>query len=258
MGKVSVLVADDDPAIRKLLSVNLSQRNYDVHEAQNGEDVLNFLRQQIPDLLILDLVMPVLNGDEICAWVRGRGSDVPIIVLSAYNEEDLKVRALDAGADDYVTKPFKTEEFLARLRALMRRSNALDEAAADRKMTIEGINIDLKGRRAFVDGADIHLTRTEIALLATLAEHHDAVLTHDELLAKVWGEEYRGSSHYLHVYLGRVRKKIGDKYSALLETVAGLGYVLHSSFPNISPAGSTDASPTGNPSPDTSFSPNLT
>jgi len=235
MPQVSVLVADDDPAIRKLLSVNLSQRQYLVHEAQSGTEALDYLKRTLPDLLILDLVMPGLNGDEICSWVRQRGSEVPIIVLSAYDEEELKVRALDAGADDYVTKPFKTEEFLARLRALMRRSALPDDTTSEHKLTIEGITIDLNGRRAFVDGADIHLTRTEIALLSTLAERHDAVMTHDELLAKVWGEEYRGSSHYLHVYLGRVRKKIGDKYNMLLETVAGLGYVLHSSFRNIEP-----------------------
>jgi DNA-binding response OmpR family regulator len=98
---------------------------------------------------------------------------------------------------------------------------------AEAKIQIEGLTIDLKSRRAFVDNADMHLTRTEFALLATLARNGDAVLTHDELLARVWGEEYRGSSHYLHVYLGRIRKKMSDKYSPLLETVAGMGYLLH-------------------------------
>ncbi|MHB8627134.1 MAG: response regulator transcription factor [Aggregatilineales bacterium] len=228
MDKLSVLVADDDPRIRKLVNVNLTQRNYLVQEAENGEAVLEYLEQKIPDLIILDLVMPGMKGDDVCVWIRRRGIDIPIMVLSAYDEEDLKVRALDAGADDYVTKPFKAEEFLARLRALMRRSGVPEPSQAENKVVIEGITVDLKGRRAFVDGVDMHLTRTEIALLATLAESHDSVLTHDELLAKVWGEEYRGSSHYLHVYLGRIRKKMGDKYSMLLETVAGLGYVLHS------------------------------
>ncbi len=228
MEKLSVLVADDDPRIRKLVNVNLTQRNYLVQEAENGEAVLEYLEQKIPDLIILDLVMPGMKGDDVCLWIRRRGIDIPVMVLSAYDDEDLKVRALDAGADDYVTKPFKAEEFLARLRALMRRAGAPEPSQAENKVIIEGITVDLKGRRAFVDGTDMHLTRTEIALLAALAESHDSVLTHDELLAKVWGEEYRGSSHYLHVYLGRIRKKMGDKYSSLLETVAGLGYVLHS------------------------------
>jgi DNA-binding response OmpR family regulator len=175
--------------------------------------------------------MPLRNGNEVCAWVRQRGLDVPILVLSAYDDEALKVQALDAGADDYVTKPFKVDEFLARLRALMRRATAAEAITDSHKATFEGISIDFKGRRAFVDGVDMHLTRTEMALLATLAEHVDSVLTHDELIVQVWGNEYRGSNHYLHVYLGKIRKKMTDPYSTLLETVAGIGYMLHSRLP---------------------------
>src|SRR5579859_1542335 len=165
MDKLSVLVADDDPRIRKLVGVNLAQRNYTVQEVESGEAATEYLERTTPDLVILDLVMPGMKGDDVCLWIRRRGLDVPIMVLSAYDEEDLKVRALDAGADDYVTKPFKAEEFLARLRALMRRSAPPDSSTAEHKITIEGITVDLKGRRAFVDGADMHLTRTEIALL---------------------------------------------------------------------------------------------
>lgn len=112
----------------------------------------------------------------------------------------------------------------------MRRVGSDSPSEGD-KLTVEGLVIDPKSRRAFVDEADMHLTRTEFALLATLAHNADAILTHDELLAKVWGEEYRGSNHYLHVYLGRIRKKMSDKYSSLLETVAGMGYILHSTLP---------------------------
>jgi len=231
MKKMAVLVADDDPTIRKLVNINLTERDYLVHEAESGEAVIEYLESETPDLIILDLVMPGMKGDEVCFWIRRRGIETPVMVLSAYDDEDLKVRALDAGADDYVTKPFKIEEFMARLRALMRRSTLTDSSPAENKLTFGGLTVDLKARRAFVDGADMHLTRTEIALLATLAENRDSLLTHDELLAKVWGEEYRGSSHYLHVYLGRIRKKMGDKYSPLLETMAGLGYVLHSTLP---------------------------
>ena len=235
MDKLSVLVADDDPRLRRLVSANLLQRSYLVHEVENGEQAIDYMANHTPDLVILDLVMPVMGGNEVCRWIRQRGLDIPILVLSAHDDETLKVEALDAGADDYVTKPFKVEEFLARLRALMRRSGMIDtipgSTIVDHKVTFEGLTVDMTGRRAFIDGADMHLTRTEIALLAVLAQHHDAVLTHDELLGKVWGEEYRGSNHYLHVYLGRIRKKMGDKNSSLLETVAGLGYVLHSSLP---------------------------
>ncbi len=232
MYKTSILVVDDDPKIRKLLSVNLAKRDYAVREAANGNQATALIEEDPPDLVILDLVMPGMNGNDVCIWIREQGLDMPIIVLSAYDEEELKVKALDSGADDYVTKPFKLEEFLARMRAVMRRAGSSDLSPAEAKIQIEGLTIDLKSRRAFVDNADMHLTRTEFALLATLARNGDAVLTHDELLARVWGEEYRGSSHYLHVYLGRIRKKMSDKYSPLLETVAGMGYLFHSTLPH--------------------------
>ena len=230
MHKTSVLIVDDDPKIRQLLSANLVKRNYAVREAANGDQAIASIEKEVPDLAILDLVMPGISGNDVCVWIRERGLDVPIIVLSAYDEEELKVKALDAGADDYVTKPFKTEEFLARLRALMRRAGTPEVSSAEAKIKIEGLTIDLNGRRAFVDEVDMHLTRTEFALLATLVKRRDAVISHDELLAAVWGEEYRGSSHYLHVYLGRIRRKLGDKYGALLETIAGMGYLFHSTL----------------------------
>ena len=152
---------------------------------------------------------------------------MPIIVLSAREDEELKVRALDAGADDYVTKPFSHEELLARVRAVMRRARPA-EVDKSSEVRIKDFTIDLQGRRAFVGGADMHLTRTEFALLAELARNPEAVLTHENLLARVWGPEYRDSSHYLHVYLGRIRKKLGPDLESLLETVPGVGYILHS------------------------------
>lgn len=212
---------------------NLAKRSYRTREAANGVQAQAMVREELPDLFIIDLVMPNMSGVELCAWIRAQGLETPIIVLSAYDQEDMKVQALDAGADDYVTKPFRIEEFLARMRALLRRAMVIDPNA--HKITIEGVVIDTKARRMFVDGADLHLTRTEFALCETLGKNMDNILTHDELLARVWGEEYRGSSHYLHVYLGRIRKKMGAKYESLLETVPGIGYILHSKLPG-SPA----------------------
>ena len=237
MSGINVLVVDDDPKVLELVSVNLSSRGYNVREANGGEAAIQAVEQQVPDLIVLDLVMPGLSGNEVCVWVRER-HDIPIIVLSAYDEEDLKVRALDAGADDYVTKPFKLEEFLARVRAVMRRASdneptpppQVDHSPAH-QVKVGTLVINLKAKRAFVGSRDIHLTRTEFALLSTLAQNLDAVLSHDELLAKVWGEDYRGSNHYLHVYLGRIRKKMGDENNAYLETVSGFGYILHSALP---------------------------
>jgi two-component system KDP operon response regulator KdpE len=221
-----VLVVDDDEAIQKLVSVNLQIRGYAVAVAGSGEEALRLFDADNYDLLILDLVLPGLGGLDVCTQIRQQ-SDVPIIVLSAREDEDLKVRALDAGADDYVTKPFSHEELLARVRAVMRRAKA---SGSDKQpeIRLKDLTIDVQGRRAFVGGVDLHLTRTEFALLAELAQNQEAVLTHENLLARVWGPEYRDSSHYLHVYLGRIRKKLGPNLEALLETVPGVGYILHS------------------------------
>lgn len=221
-----VLVVDDNPSIQKLVSANLQARGYAVAIAGTGEEVLKMFKPGDYDLVVLDLILPGIGGIDVCDEIR-RQSDVPIIVLSAHEDEELKVRALDAGADDYVTKPFSQEELLARVRAVMRRAKG---SASDKphEIHIKDLTIDLQGRRAFVGGVDMHLTRTEFALLAELGQNQEAVLTHENLLARVWGSEYRDSSHYLHVYLGRIRKKLGPELESLLETVPGVGYILHS------------------------------
>jgi two-component system KDP operon response regulator KdpE len=221
----NILIVEDDPNIRKLVRVNLVKRGYTVSEAEDSHQAMALFQSEAVDLVLLDLVLPGLSGVDVCAWMRAR-SDVPIIVLSARLEEDLKVAALDAGADDYVTKPFGQEELLARVRAFLRRSYvALNTPNAT--IQIGELRIDLEARRVFIGKEDLHLTRTEYAILAELARHLDAIVTHDELIAQVWGTEYRGANHYLHNYLGRLRKKLGA-YSGLLETVPGMGYNLHS------------------------------
>ncbi len=225
----NILIIEDDPNIRKLVRVNLVKRGYTVKEAADSNQALALFQEEPVDLVLLDLVLPGLSGVDICAWIRAR-SEVPIIILSARSEEDLKVAALDAGADDYVTKPFGQEELLARVRAFLRRSYTPVEHPS-KKIQIGELLIDLEARRVFLGRNDLHLTRTEYALLAVLAQQLDAIVTHDELLAQVWGAEYRGSSHYLHTYFGRLRKKLGD-YGELLETVPGMGYSLHSKKTN--------------------------
>jgi two-component system KDP operon response regulator KdpE len=221
----NILIVEDDPNIRKLVRVNLVKRGYTVSEAGDSHQAIALFQEVPVDLVLLDLVLPGLSGVDVCTWIRAR-SDVPIIVLSARLEEDLKVAALDAGADDYVTKPFGQEELLARVRAFLRRSY-VSAKTNDSKIQIGELCIDLEARRIFVGENDLHLTHTEYAILAELAHHLDAIVTHDELLTQVWGPEYRGSNHYLHTYLGRLRKKLGD-YGDLLETVPGMGYNLHS------------------------------
>jgi two-component system, OmpR family, KDP operon response regulator KdpE len=221
----NILIVEDDPSIRKLVRVNLVKRGYTVSEAEDSHQAMALFQEVPVDLVLLDLVLPGLSGVDVCAWMRAR-SDVPIIVLSARLEEDLKVAALDAGADDYVTKPFGSEELLARVRAFLRRSY-VSAKTSETKIVIGDLRIDLAERRVFIAGVDLHLTKTEYAILAELARHLDSVVTHDELIAEVWGSEYRGSNHYLHTYLGRLRKKLGE-YGALIETVPGMGYDLHS------------------------------
>lgn len=220
-----ILIVEDDPNIRKLVRVNLVKRGYTVREAEDSHQAIALFQAEPADLVLLDLVLPGLSGVDVCSWIRAR-SDVPIIVLSARLEEELKVAALDAGADDYVTKPFGQEELLARVRAFLRRSY-VSAKTNETKIQIGEFIIDLEARRVFVGENDLHLTRTEYAILAELAHRLDAIVTHDELITRVWGPEYRGSNHYLHTYLGRLRKKMGD-YGELLETVPGMGYNLHS------------------------------
>jgi len=221
----NILIVEDDPNIRKLVRVNLVKRGYTVSEAADSHEAIALFQEVPMDLVLLDLMLPGLSGVDVCSWIRAR-SDVPIIVLSARLEEDLKVAALDAGADDYVTKPFGQEELLARVRAFLRRSY-ISAKTSDTKIQIGELCIDLGARRVCIGESDLHLTHTEYALLAELARHMDAIITHDELLTRVWGQEYRGSNHYLHTYLGRLRKKLGE-YGDLLETVPGMGYNLHS------------------------------
>lgn len=221
----NILIVEDDPNIRKLVRVNLVKRGYTVSEAGDSHQAMALFQEEPVDLVLLDLLLPGLSGVDICSWIRAR-SEVPIIILSARSEENLKVAALDAGADDYMTKPFGQEELLARVRAFLRRSYVSAKTNGN-KIQIGELYIDLEARRVFIGENDLHLTRTEYAILAELAHHLDAIVTHDELITQVWGPEYRGSNHYLHTYLGRLRKKLGE-YSDLLETVPWLGYNLHS------------------------------
>ncbi len=221
----NILIVEDDPNIRKLVRVNLVKRGYSVSEAGDSHQAIALFQENPVDLVLLDLMLPGLSGVDICTWIRAR-SDVPIIILSARLEEDLKVAALDAGAADYVTKPFGSEELLARVRAFLRRSYVSAKTSED-KIEIGELRIDLTERRVFISDVDLHLTKTEYAILSHLARHLDSIVTHDELIAEVWGSKYRGSNHYLHTYLGRLRKKLGE-YSVLVETVPVMGYDLHS------------------------------
>jgi two-component system KDP operon response regulator KdpE len=220
----NILIVEDDANIRKLVSVNLEKRGYKLMEAGDGNQAMHLFRQHPFDLVLLDLVLPGISGVDLCTWIRTH-SDTPIIVLSGLKDEDLKVTALDAGADDYITKPFGHEELLARVRAVLRRASPNSNETGRQKLQIKDLTIDFETRRVRIGEDDVSLTKTEYAILVELANHPDAVVDHNDLLARVWGPQYRDANHYLHIYLGRVRKKLGT-HGDLLETIPGVGYRL--------------------------------
>jgi two-component system KDP operon response regulator KdpE len=199
-----VLVVDDDPQIRRVMKVTLVGHGYEVIEARTGEEALEKMPAEMPNLVLLDMNMPGMGGLETCRALRG-GSDIPVIILSVRNTEKDKVAALDAGADDYVTKPFSIEELLARIRAAMRRSSPESGPHAFSSPQLE---IDFETRRVRARGADIRLTPKEFELLRYLVAHAGKPVTHRELLQAVWGPDYGDEPEYLRVFINQVRKKI--------------------------------------------------
>ena len=219
-----ILVIDDEPQIVRALVTNLKVRGYDVHGAATGEEAVDLAATLRPDLLIVDLGLPGISGIEVIEAVRA-WSAVPIIVLSVRDAERDKVAALDAGADDYVTKPFGIEELLARVRAATRRAAPSEEAA-----TVEAADfvVDLAARQVRNAEGEVQLTPTEWHVLETLARHHDKLVTQRELLQQVWGPGYATETNYLRVYLAQLRRKLepDPSHPRSLITEAGIGYRL--------------------------------
>ncbi len=201
-----VLVVDDEPQIGRVMRTSLSSNGYDVRVAADGEAALELFHDWHPDLVITDLSMPNLTGLELCRRLRVL-SDVPIVVLSVKNDEKVKVEALDAGADDYVTKPFGMDELLARVRAALRRTPALSSRNAS---LIENgdFRVDLEAHQVSVKDREVHLTPKEFELLLYLVKNSGAVLTHRRLLGAIWGVDYTEQTEYLRVFIGQLRKKI--------------------------------------------------
>ena len=204
MSAGKILVVDDDPQIRRVMKATLVGHNYEVVEARTGEDALETMPRESPNLILLDMNMPGMGGLETCRAIRA-GSDTPVIILSVRNTEKDKVAALDAGADDYVTKPFGIEELLARIRAALRRSPSEDGPHAFQS---PGLEIDFETRRVRARGVDVRLTPKEFELLRHLVAHAGKPVTHRELLQAVWGPDYGDEPEYLRVFINQVRKKI--------------------------------------------------
>jgi two-component system KDP operon response regulator KdpE len=222
--KPRVLVVDDEPETIKYVSTNLRVRGYDVLTAEDGLTALREFDQSIVDLVILDIMMPGPDGFEVCRAIRRR-SDVPIVMLSARGQERDIVRALDLGADDYLTKPFGVEEMLARVRAALRRTTQTG-AAPRPPLVVEGLEIDFGARKVTAQDVEIQLTPTEYDLLAHLAVNAGRVLTHRSLLQAVWGPEYGDETEYLWAYIRRLRRKIEPDPSnpRYILTQPGVGY----------------------------------
>ena len=217
-----VLVIDDEVPILRALKINLAARKYEVSTAADGASGLAAMARERPDVLILDLGLPDMDGTDVIRGVRG-WSSTPIIVLSAWGQESQKVAALDAGADDYVTKPFGMDELLARLRAAVRRAApAPDEPV----ITTAEFTVDLARKRVTRAGADIRLTPTEWQLLEVLARNAERLVTQRQLLQEVWGPGYQNEAHYLRVYMASLRRKLEPDPSAprFLLTEPGMGY----------------------------------
>ncbi len=218
-----VLVVDDEPKIVRALKVILRGAGYATQQAETKQEALDAVAVRPPDAMVLDLILPDGSGVEVCEEIR-RWSGLPIIVLSAVGDEREKVRALDAGADDYITKPFGTDELLARLRAALRRIG--DES--EPRVLIGDLEIDLEARQVSSDGELVHLTPIEFDLLRVLARHRGKLVTHRQLLREIWGPGFETETHYLRVHVAHIRGKIEPEPSRprYLLTEPGVGYRL--------------------------------
>jgi len=219
-----VLVVDDEPQILRALRINLSARGYEVTTAVDGASALRAAAERQPEVVVLDLGLPDMDGTEVLAGIRG-WSKVPVIVLSARTDSSDKVDALDAGADDYVTKPFGMDELLARLRAAVRRGAAATESDQPVVET-SSFTVDLAAKTVVRDGAEVHLTPTEWGMLEVLVRHRGKLVGQKALLQEVWGPAYATETHYLRVYLAQLRRKLEPEPARPrhLLTEAGMGY----------------------------------
>jgi two-component system KDP operon response regulator KdpE len=222
-----VILIEDEPEIRRFLRATLLSHGYRLVEAVNGREGLQAAETRQPDLIILDLGLPDMDGLDVIRKLR-EWTQVPILVLSARGQEADKVAALDAGADDYVSKPFGVGELLARTRVALRRAERIGRGGDEQGFETGDLQIDFAHRRVVVKGQDVHLTPIEYRLLTTLARHAGRVLTRNQLLNEVWGRAYTEQAHYLHVYMAHLRRKIeaDPAQPRYILTEPGVGYRL--------------------------------
>lgn len=223
----TILAIEDDAAIRRLLKSALDPEEYRLLEAETAQDGIDQITKKNPDVLLLDLGLPDQNGLSVVETVRG-WSQIPIIILSGQGQEDVKVQCLEAGADDYVTKPFGVSELLARIRVALRRTALAPSSGEDPIFEAAQIRLDRANRKVWVHGEEVHLTPIEYKLLCVLVQYAGKVVTHRQLLSEVWGNEYSEDSQYLRVYIGYLRRKLepNEDSEKLLINEPRVGYRL--------------------------------
>ncbi|HYD40431.1 MAG TPA: response regulator transcription factor [Anaeromyxobacter sp.] len=222
-----ILVVEDDPSILRGLQLNLGMEGYTVRSAMDGETGLELARTESPDLVVVDVMLPRMDGLTLVRELRRADPDLPVLILSAKGQENDKVAGLQFGADDYMVKPFGLKELLARIEALLRRRRARGETGPNRSVRKAGvIEVDLEARRATVDGKSLDLTSREFDLLAFFMNHPDRVHSREQLMEAVWGSRYFGTARTVDNFVARLRAHIGDdaEHPRHLETVRGVGY----------------------------------
>ncbi|MBI2855421.1 MAG: response regulator transcription factor [Chloroflexi bacterium] len=225
MLKNRVLVVDDEVSIRKFVAASLRAEGYDVSLASNGEEALRLVEESLPDLIILDIRMPGVDGFEVCRRIR-EWSQMPIIMLSALTEEEDKVKCLRMGADDYLVKPFGISELVARIEAVLRRAGANQVPVDEPSFATDDLQVNFAERRVTHSGQEVKLTPTEYSLLQQLVQHRGKVLTHGMLLRSIWGPQYGDEKEYVRVFVNRLRHKLGDDPAnpSYIWTEPGVGY----------------------------------
>lgn len=228
-----ILIIEDEENIRELISFNLNSEGYEVVACDNGKSGLEAALEDEFSLILLDLMLPELDGYEVIKELRGKGNETPVIMLTAKNEEIDKILGLEFGADDYITKPFSVRELKARIKAVLRRYEKGSVAAAsgksapsevDEELIIGDLRINIPAHEVYVNNKKIELSLKEYELLRTLAENRGHVITRDQLLDKVWGYEYYGETRTVDVHIRYLRKKLGEDESKYIETIRGVGY----------------------------------
>lgn len=223
--RYKILAVDDEQRMVRFIQLNLEQDGFQVITAFNGKEALEQVRTQLPDLILLDIMMPDLNGFEVLRKIR-EVSTVPVIMLTAKGEEDDRIQGLELGADDYITKPFSPRELVSRIRAVLRRTKSFQEDQVDRVEVDDRLTIDFSRREVWVEGEKVDLRPTEYRLLYHLVQNAGWVNTHEQLLSKVWGFEYQDEPHYVRLYVNYLRKKLEEDPSnpQYILTERGVGY----------------------------------